>query len=70
MGVVAQNNIFRNLNKDGKLTFYASKFWSNLNVKFFWLVGTRDLRSNFDIKKMKKKQDWNWTHKMELFGPY
>jgi hypothetical protein len=25
MGVVAQNNIFNNLNKDGKLIFYASK---------------------------------------------
>lgn len=25
MGAAAQNNIFRNVNKDGKLTFYASK---------------------------------------------
>jgi hypothetical protein len=30
----------------------------------------RPLVKNFDIKKMKKKQHWNWTRKMELFGPY
>jgi hypothetical protein len=52
MGVVAQNNIFRNLNKDGKLTFYASKLWSNLNVKFFW-YDVKDMDSTF-IKIVKK----------------
>ncbi len=36
MGAAAQNNIFRNVDKDGKLTFYASKLGWNSNVKFFW----------------------------------
>jgi hypothetical protein len=30
----------------------------------------KKIPQNFDIKKMKKKQHWNLTRKMELFGPY
>jgi hypothetical protein len=42
-----------------------------------WMTGQmtnflilKKILENFDIKKMKKKQHWNWTRKMELFGPY